>query len=152
MPYHRRFDGSQLQVLILPEISGVLDGRMPFHGLKRGSLLAWTLGATHFFAGLSCAEAVNQRRSESVHDEVVISATRQSDEQMSARVTTALEQDPYIFAAHVSVRTENGIVRLEGQTSDLHDLRAILRVARRIAGKAQVVNAIEYMPSDTDEN
>ncbi|MBV8804495.1 MAG: BON domain-containing protein [Sinobacteraceae bacterium] len=125
---------------------------MPFQWGLRGSLLAWALGATPFLAGSSWAEAVDQPRSESVHDEVVISATRESDELTTARVTTALEQDPYIFAAHVSVTTENGIVRLEGRTSDLRDLRAILRLARKIAGKARVVNAIEFMPSDTDEN
>lgn len=125
---------------------------MPCPWALRGSLLACALGATHFFAALSWAEAVDEIRSESVRDEVVISARRQSDEQMNVRVTTALEQDPYIYAAHVSVTTENGIVRLEGRISDLSDMRMILLLARKIAGKGRVVNALEYVPSDEDGN
>jgi len=71
---------------------------------------------------------------------------------MTAKVTTALRQDPYIFSDHVTVRTENGVVRLEGIVRDLPDLFQILRLARRIAGKGRVVNAIEFVPADDDSN
>ena len=48
--------------------------------------------------------------------------------------------------------TENGVVRVRGVVSDLPDLFAILRLARRIAGKGRVVNEIEYVPVDDDGN
>ncbi len=71
---------------------------------------------------------------------------------MTAKVTTALRQDPYIFSDHVTVRTENGIVRLEGRVNDLVDLFQMLKLARRIAGKGRVVNAIDYVPTDDDSD
>ncbi len=67
-------------------------------------------------------------------------------------LATALQQDPYIFSDHVTVTTENGVVRLEGMVRDLSDLYQILRLARRIAGKGRVVNRIEYVPTDDDGN
>jgi osmotically-inducible protein OsmY len=91
-------------------------------------------------------------RDKQVRDEVVVSAQRPSDTQITQKVLAALHQDPYIFADHVTVRTENGVVRLEGVMSDLHDLLRVLRLARRIAGKGRVVNKIEYVPSDDDGN
>jgi osmotically-inducible protein OsmY len=62
----------------------------------------------------------------------------------------ALRQDPYVFADHVTVTTENGVVRLEGVMTDLHDMLRVLRLARRIAGSGRVVNKIELAPSDDD--
>jgi osmotically-inducible protein OsmY len=50
------------------------------------------------------------------------------------------------------VRTENGIVRLEGRVNDLVDLFQMLKLARRIAGKGRVVNAIDYVPTDDDSD
>ena len=85
-----------------------------------------------------------------VHDEVVITAERLSDAQITHRVMVALQQDPYIFADHVTVTTENGVVRLEGIMTDLHDMLRVLRLARRIAGKGRVVNRIEFDPADDD--
>jgi osmotically-inducible protein OsmY len=87
-----------------------------------------------------------------VHAEIVVTAVRPSDQATSAQVTTALQQDPYIFSDHVTVTTKNGVVRLEGMVHDLSDLHAILRLARRIAGKGRVVNGIEYVPVDDDGN
>ena len=84
--------------------------------------------------------------------EIVVTADRQADSAMTAKVTTALRQDPYIFSDHVTVRTENGIVRLEGRVNDLVDLFQMLKLARRIAGKGRVVNAIDYVPTDDDSD
>ena len=89
---------------------------------------------------------------EQICDEIVVTADRQSDAAMSAKVTTALREDPYLFGDHVNVTTENGVVRLEGIVSDLPDLFQILRLARRIAGKGRVVNALEFVPTDDDGN
>jgi osmotically-inducible protein OsmY len=71
---------------------------------------------------------------------------------MVAQVQTALQQNPYIFADHVSVTAENGIVRVGGVVRDLSDMYAILQLARRLAGKGRVVNEIDYQPVDDDGN
>jgi osmotically-inducible protein OsmY len=116
-----------------------------------GPLLAGTLGVAaigDFSPGIAlCAPPTGQ-----MHDEIVVTAVRQSDAAMTAKVETALKQDPYIFGDHVTVITENGIVRLEGIVSDLADLQTILKLARRIAGKGRFVNDLEYVPTDDDGN
>jgi osmotically-inducible protein OsmY len=71
---------------------------------------------------------------------------------MTTRVSTALAQDPYIFADHVTVTVVNGVVRVGGVVQDLAELFAILQVARRIAGKGRVVNEIDFVPVDFDGN
>ncbi len=84
--------------------------------------------------------------------EIVVTATRQSDAALAAEVVTALEQDPYIFSDHLTVTAENGIVRVGGLVREQSDLLAILRLARRIAGKGRVVNEIQFDPVDDDGN
>ena len=81
-----------------------------------------------------------------------MTATRQSDAALTAKVTAALQHDPYIFSDHLLVTTVNGVVRISGVVRDLSDLLAILRIARRSAGKGHVVDEIEYIPIDDDGN
>jgi osmotically-inducible protein OsmY len=116
-----------------------------------GPLLAGTLGVSTAGIMISAA-ALGAPPSGEMHAEIVVTAVRPSDAAMTVKVTTALQQDPYIFSDHVTVTTKNGVVRLEGNVSDLFDLHAILRLARRIAGKGQVVNDIEFTPIDDDGN
>jgi osmotically-inducible protein OsmY len=87
-----------------------------------------------------------------IKDEVVVSATRQSDAVVAAKVTAAVQQDPYIFGDHITVTVENGIVRLEGVVNDLSDLHRVLRLARRIAGRKSVVNELELLPLAADHD
>lgn len=96
------------------------------------------------------AEDAPPDRDQQAHDEVVVTAERPVDAQITRKVMAALRQDPYVFADHVTVTTENGVVRLEGVMTDLHDMLRVLRLARRIAGKGRVVNKIELAPSDDD--
>lgn len=84
--------------------------------------------------------------------EIVVSASRESDELLTEQVVTAIHQDPYIFAEHIVVTTTNGIVRLEGRISDHADFLNVLRLARRIAGKRRVISRLEYVPSDDDSD
>jgi osmotically-inducible protein OsmY len=133
-------------------------GRLGGHGTNRlswrGPLLAGTLGvaalsgAPPVFAQAGQAQSANR----DVRGEVVISADRLSDEAITARVSQALHDNPYIFSDHVTVATDHGIVRLAGRISDLADLFGILRLARRIAGKGRVLNEIEFAPSDQDSD
>jgi len=83
--------------------------------------------------------------------EIVVTAKR-SDEATAAKVEAALKQNPYIFSDHVTVTAKNGVVTVGGIVNDLNDLLAILRVARRAAGKGRVVNEIEYQAVDDAGN
>jgi osmotically-inducible protein OsmY len=87
-----------------------------------------------------------------IKDEVVVTAARQLDAVIAAKVTAAVQQDPYIFGDHITVTVENGVVRLEGIVNDLSDLHRVLRLARRIAGKSSVANHLELMPLAADHD
>jgi hypothetical protein len=82
--------------------------------------------------------------------EVIVNATRLADEALTAKVVQVLKDDPYIYANHINVVTENGVVRLQGVVLDLYDLRRALALARRAAGKRRVLNEIEFIPADHD--
>ena len=103
-------------------------------------------------ASLSSATAFGAPPSGEGKDEVVVTATRQSDAVLAAKVTAAVQEDPYIFGDHITVTVENGIVRLEGVVDDLGDLHRVLRLARRIAGKGRVVNSLEFRPLAADHD
>jgi osmotically-inducible protein OsmY len=105
-----------------------------------GPLLAGTLGVALWGAALG----------QETQREIIVTAPRTSDEVLTAKVAAALQADAYIFADHVSVTAESGVVHIRGRVSDLSDLFAILRLARRIAGKGRVVNEIEFVPIDFD--
>jgi osmotically-inducible protein OsmY len=84
--------------------------------------------------------------------EVVVTAARESDARLAAKVEQALQGDPYLFTGHISVSAENGVVRVEGVVEDPFDLLQILRLARRIAGKRRVINEIEVMTGSVDHD
>ena len=117
--------------------------------MTKGPLLAGTLGAAAFWVSGALPGAPPADSAGDVQREIVVTA-RRSDEAIAARVTTALEQDPYIFAEHLTVTAQNGVVTVRGVVTDLNDLLAILRLARRVAGKARVVNEIDFQPADDD--
>ena len=117
--------------------------------MTAGPLLAGTLGVAAFGAFSAARSAPPAPE---LQHEIVVTAQRQSDEALTTRVETALQQNPYIFSEHVTVTTENGIVRVGGVVRDMPELFAILRLARRIAGKGRVVNEIEFLQLDQDGN
>jgi osmotically-inducible protein OsmY len=119
------------------------------HCVTAGPLLAGTLGVAAFGAFSAARSAPPAPE---LQHEIVVTAQRQSDEALTTRVETALQQNPYIFSEHVTVTTENGIVRVGGVVRDMPELFAILRLARRIAGKGRVVNEIEFLQLDQDGN
>jgi osmotically-inducible protein OsmY len=98
------------------------------------------------------SEARGAPPSPDLQREIVVTAQRLSDAALASRVETALQQNPYIYAEHVTVTTEHGVVRVGGVVRDLPQLFAILKVARRIAGKGQVVNETEFLQFDQDGN
>jgi len=83
--------------------------------------------------------------------EVVIEAQREAaDAEITRRVQTALTEDPWIFAEHVTVTTRNGVVRIEGIVHDTAELFRILRLAHKIPGTRRVVDATEILHNDPE--
>ena len=117
--------------------------------VTRGPLLAGTLGVAAFGGVWSAPGAPPGPE---LQHEIVVTAPRQSDAALTARVTEAIEQNPYIYSEHVIVTAENGVVRVAGRVRDLPELFAILRLARRIAGNGRVLNEIEFLQVDQDGN
>ena len=119
-----------------------------------GPLLVTSLGVAALVAGLSASAqgpAAPPRR-EASSPEVIVSATRLEDEALTAKVVQFLKDDPYVFAGHISVVTENGVVRLQGIATDAHDLHRTLFLARRAAGKRRVLNEIELIAVDAPQD
>lgn len=117
-----------------------------------GPLPAITLGvAALAVRSPTLAQAPAPQSGANVTPEVVITATREADAVLTAKVEKALQDDPYVFTAHVAVVTENGVVKLEGIARDPSDLNRALMLARRAAGRRRVVNAVELM-EDTEDN
>lgn len=109
----------------------------------RGLLLAATLGAALLVGPPPLvAQAIPAG---SKLEEVVITARKEADAALTARVLQVLQDDPYVFADHIEVVTEHGIVRLQGIALDYGDLQRTLLLARRVAGRRRVVNEIEVM-------
>jgi osmotically-inducible protein OsmY len=121
--------------------------------VTRGPLLAGTLGVAAFAAPCAVLSAPpsNATSGAEMPSEIVVTAKR-SDEAIAANVAAALKQNPYIFSDHITVTAKNGVVRVAGVVNDLNDLLAILRVARRVAGRGRVVNEIEFQAVDDAGN
>ncbi|HEX4598773.1 MAG TPA: BON domain-containing protein [Burkholderiaceae bacterium] len=115
-----------------------------------GPLLAAALGVGGL-AGWSAAHAQTpavQPGDQPIQTEIVITATRPTDAVITAKVEHVLQEDPYVFGEHISVVTENGIVRLEGFVLDVTDMYRAVTLARRIAGRRRVVNDLELYQSN----
>jgi osmotically-inducible protein OsmY len=121
------------------------------HGDGQARLERLLLAAAVGMAALSAwplaqAQAPSvQHGTEAPRQEVVVTATRRADAAVTAKVEQALHDDPYIFADHLSVVTENGIVTVQGIAFDVGDLHRALMLARRVAGRRRVVNEVELV-------
>jgi osmotically-inducible protein OsmY len=82
---------------------------------------------------------------------VVIQTRRQAaDEQVTRQVQTTLTDDPWIYAEHITITTQNGVVRLEGFVADTGERFRIVRLCRKIPGVKRVVDALEMPSNDPD--
>ena len=78
--------------------------------------------------------------------EIVITGTKQrsaDDEKLNDEVKTAMKSDRYFYDYHVAVETRNGVVTLRGLVFDDWDVRAAIRISKRIPGVKRVVNQLE---------
>jgi hypothetical protein len=99
----------------------------------------------------SCPAGEAAGKTDTPLPEVIIAAKRQAaDEQVTRQVEQTLTNDPWIFADHITITTQNGVVRLEGIVGDTGELFRILRLARKIPGARRVVSELEIMHNDPD--
>lgn len=98
----------------------------------------------------SCLAQDTARSANPSVPEVIIQAGRQVDERVTQKVQETLLNDPMVYAEHVTVTTENGVVRLEGIVQDTGELFRILDLARKTAGARRVVDAMEILHNDPD--
>ena len=116
-----------------------------------GLLLVATPGVAALAAGPSAwAQTAPAPSREASPAEVVVTATRLADEALTAKVVQVLKDDPYLFADHITVVTEKGVVRLQGVATDAYELHRALYLARRAARGRRVLNEVELIVQVTD--
>ena len=116
-----------------------------------GPLPVAALGVAALAAGpLAPAQTAGMSSNETSTREIVITAAREADAAITVKVVQVLHDDPYIFADHVTVSTQNGVVRVEGIVGDTGERFRILRLCRRIPGTRRVVDALEVINNDPD--
>jgi hyperosmotically inducible protein len=70
-------------------------------------------------------------------------AQRQADKETAERVETALNADKTLYAKHISVHADNGVVRLTGYVWDASDFQTAILIAEGVPGVTGVVNDLE---------
>jgi hyperosmotically inducible periplasmic protein len=77
-------------------------------------------------------------------------AQLQTDRETAERVETALSADKTLYARHISVRADNGVVRLTGYVWDSSDLESAALIAESVPGVKGVVNNLELNRNGND--
>jgi osmotically-inducible protein OsmY len=72
-------------------------------------------------------------------------AERAADAELAARVEKALLHDPRIYARHIDVDAERGVVRLTGYVWSSEDFYEARAVAATVPGVTAVVSQLEMM-------
>lgn len=74
------------------------------------------------------------------------------DKRLVQHVEDGLMQDPYVQGIPIRVRADNGVVSLEGQVESLEAKRLAGLIAWWVPGTADVENALEVVPPQTDSD
>ena len=77
-------------------------------------------------------------------------AQLQADRETAERVETALNADKALYAKHISVRADNGIVRLTGYVWNASDFETARLIAEDVPGVTGVVNDLELNRNGND--
>ena len=75
-----------------------------------------------------------------------------ADNAMVERVELALANDKELYARHIIVRADGGVVRLSGFVWDPPDIVAAERIAGGVQGVTRVVNALELQRNGIDNS
>jgi osmotically-inducible protein OsmY len=70
-------------------------------------------------------------------------AQRQADRETAERVEAALSADKNLYAKHIFVHVDKGVVRLTGYVWDPSDLQSATLIAEDVQGVTGVVNNLE---------
>ena len=79
-------------------------------------------------------------------------AQRQADREIAQSVQAALNADKQLYARHIFVRADNGVVRLSGFVWETPELFEAKRVAEQVPGVSQVVNDLELERNGMDNS
>jgi osmotically-inducible protein OsmY len=79
-------------------------------------------------------------------------AEKQADRAMAERVELALNSDNELYARHIIVRADNGVVRLSGFVWDPPDVVEAERIASAVQGVSRVVNTLELQRNGVDNS
>ena len=115
-----------------------------------GRVAITLLAATLLGGSELCLAQAAAKKTSAPLEEILVQGTRSADEQITERVQSALANDRWIYAEHVIVTTEKGVVRVEGLTSDSWEMHRILREARKTPGVKRVLNQLEMLHLDPE--
>jgi osmotically-inducible protein OsmY len=74
----------------------------------------------------------------------------QADKEIAERVETALSADKVLYAKHISVRADAGVVSLTGYVWDPSDFQLAMAIAEGVPGVTRVENDLELNRNGTD--
>lgn len=69
--------------------------------------------------------------------------SHQPDQQLAEQVELALKSDRYVYAEHISVTSQDGVVTLHGMVGSEWDLISALDISSRVPGVRRVVDGLE---------
>ncbi len=72
-------------------------------------------------------------------------AEQAADQELAARVEYALLNDPRLYARHIDVDADRGVIRLSGLVWDDGDPFEARRIARAVPGVTSVVSELELV-------
>lgn len=79
-------------------------------------------------------------------------AQRAADKATAERVEAALSADKVLYAKHIFVHADNGVVHLTGYVWDRPDMQTATFIAEGVPGVTQVVNDLELQRNGSNDN
>ena len=77
---------------------------------------------------------------------------READRQIAAEVSSALNANPHIYARHIDVRADNGVVHLGGYVWSDRDLYEAKEIAAGVPGVKGVIDDMQLERGGTDNS
>ena len=77
---------------------------------------------------------------------------KQADRETAGRVQAALDADQSLYAKHITVRADAGVIHLSGYVWDTGDLDEAASIASLVAGVNKVVNDLELQRNGIDNS
>ena len=79
-------------------------------------------------------------------------AQKQVDKETANRVEAALVSDKALYAQHIFVSADNGVVRLSGYVWEPADFQLAVAIAENVQGVTQVVNNLELNRNGNEDS